>query len=91
MSANELTSKVRELKELKTMADELAAEIAAIEDEIKSEMSARQVDEMIAGAFKIRWKLVESSRFDAKGFREATPELAERFTIRSQARRFTVA
>lgn len=91
MSANELTSKVRELKELKTMADELAAEIAAIEEEIKSEMSARQVDEMIAGAFKIRWKLVESSRFDAKAFREAMPELAERFTIRSQARRFTVA
>ena len=91
MSANELTSKVRERKELKTMADELAAEIATIEDEIKAEMSARQVDEMIAGAFKIRWKLVESCRFDAKAFREAMPELAERFTIRTQARRFTVA
>lgn len=91
MSANELTSKVRELKELKTMADELAGEIAAIESEIKAEMNARQVDELMAGAFKIRWKLVESSRFDSKGFRAAMPELAERFTIRTQARRFTVA
>ena len=36
MSANELTSKVRELKELKAMADELAAEITAIEDAIKA-------------------------------------------------------
>ena len=41
MSANELTSKVRELKELKATADELAAEITAIEDEIKAEMTAR--------------------------------------------------
>lgn len=41
MSANEMTAKVRELKELKAMADEIAAEITAIEDEIKAEMTAR--------------------------------------------------
>lgn len=32
MSMNELTAKVEELRELRRMADELAAEIAAIED-----------------------------------------------------------
>lgn len=32
MSANEMTAKVRELKELKAMAEELAQEITAIED-----------------------------------------------------------
>ncbi len=40
MSMNELTKKVRELKELKAMADELAAEITAIEDDLKAEMTA---------------------------------------------------
>ena len=35
MSTVELTKKVRELKELKLMAEELAAEIADIEAEIK--------------------------------------------------------
>lgn len=41
MSTNEMTSKIRELKELKAMAEELAAEITAIEDTIKAEMTAR--------------------------------------------------
>ena len=41
MSANEMTAKVRELKELKAMAEELAQEITAIEDVIKAELTAR--------------------------------------------------
>ncbi len=40
MSKTEMTNKVRELKELKAMADELAAEITAIEDSIKADMTA---------------------------------------------------
>lgn len=38
MSTKEMTAKVRELKELKAMAEELEAEITAIEDTIKAEM-----------------------------------------------------
>lgn len=71
MSTQDLQSKAQALHELKAFADELAGEIAAIESEIKAEMNVRQVDEMMAGTFKIRWKLVESSRFDSKGFRAA--------------------
>lgn len=91
MSTQDMAGKAAELKELKNMMDELAAEIAAIEDEIKAELTARGVDELTAGAFKIRYKTVQSSRFDTKGFRAAMPELAERFTIPTQTRRFTVA
>ena len=54
MSTIELTSKVKELKELKMMAEELAAEITAIEDSIKAEMTARETDELITGEYKIR-------------------------------------
>jgi predicted transcriptional regulator len=36
MSTNELLSKVRELKELQTMAEELQAEINSIQDAIKA-------------------------------------------------------
>lgn len=42
MSANEMTAKVRELKELKAMAEELAQEITAIEDAIKAELTRSQ-------------------------------------------------
>ena len=91
MSTNELTGKVRELKELKAMAEELAAEISAIEDTIKAEMTARDTDEMTVDVFNIRWKKVVSSRFDTIAFKKAMPELAERFTKQTESRRFSVA
>lgn len=91
MSTNELTSKVRELKELKTMADELAAEITSIEDIIKAEMTARNTDEMQIDIFKIRWSKCTSNRFDSTSFKKAMPELYNQFTKQSEYRRFTVA
>lgn len=42
MSTSELTSKIRELKELKSYAEEIAEEIAALEDIIKAEMIERE-------------------------------------------------
>lgn len=91
MSTNELTSKVRELKELKTMADELAAEITSIEDIIKGEMTARNIEEMQIDIFKIRWSKCTSNRFDSTSFKKAMPELYNQFTKQSEYRRFTVA
>lgn len=91
MSANELTSKVKELKELKLMAEELAAEITAIEDSIKAEMTARETDEIIAGEYKIRWKTVVSNRFDTASFKKTHAELYNQYTKATETRRFTVA
>lgn len=91
MSSNELTSKVRELKELKQMADELAAEITAIEDTIKAEMTARNTEEMTVDVFKIRWTKVTSSRIDTSAFKKAMPDLAAKFTKTTESRKFTIA
>ena len=91
MSINEMTSKVRELKELKLMAEELAAEITAIEDDIKAEMTTRGVDELIAGDNKVRWTTVTSNRLDTTAFKKAMPELAEQFTKTTTTRRFSIA
>lgn len=91
MSTNEMTAKVRELKELKAMADEIAAEITAIEDEIKAEMTARNTEEMTVDIFKIRWTHVTSSRLDSASFKKAMPELYGQFTKTTQSRRFSIA
>lgn len=91
MSTNELTTKVRELKELKAMAEELAAEITAIEDVIKAEMTARNTDEMQIDVYKIRWTKVLSNRFDSTAFKKAMPELHAQFTKQTESRRFSVA
>lgn len=91
MSKTEMTSKVRELKELKAMADELAAEITSIEDSIKADMTAQGVDELTVDVFTIRYKTVKSSRFDTTAFKKAMPDLAAQFTKQTESRRFTVA
>lgn len=91
MSQNELTSKVRELKELKAFAEQIADEISALEDAIKAEMTERDTEEMQIDIFKVRWTRVQSSRFDTTAFKKAMPELAAQFTKVIESRHFTVA
>ena len=91
MSINEITLKVRELKVLKAMADELTAEITAIEDTIKAEMTAQNVEEMSVDVFKVRYKTITSSRFDAAAFKATHAELYDQYTKQTTSRRFSVA
>ena len=91
MSMNELEAKVAELRELRRMADELAGEIAATEDELKAYMTANNADELHGPSFKITWKAITSSRLDSKALKAAAPELCERFTKTTTSRRFIVA
>jgi predicted phage-related endonuclease len=91
MSTIELVSKVRELKELQAMAEELQTEINSIQDVIKAEMNARGVDEIVVDVFKIRWKVVKSSRFDTAAFKATHAELYKQYTKETETRRFTVA
>lgn len=89
MSANELKKKVRELRQLQSLIEEAQAEAEAIKDQIKAHMG--QAEELRAGEYKITWKPVTSSRLDSKALRAAAPELVERFTKTTTARRFCVA
>ena len=91
MSMNELTAKVRQLKELETMAAEIAAEIETLKDQFKEEMTTRNTDELQVDVFKIRWTKVQSSRFDTTAFKKAMPDLAQQFTKTSESRRFSIA
>lgn len=91
MSQNEIITTVEELQELRRMQEELEAEIAALQDRIKAHMDASGVDQMTAGAFKVSWKEVKSSRVDTAALKKALPELAQQFTRTTTTRRFTVA
>ena len=88
MSTNEITKTAAELMELKRMSEELDAEIATLEDAIKKEMGNRE--QLIAGAFKVTWKPVTSSRFDAARFKKDHAELSEAYTKVTTARRFCI-
>lgn len=91
MNTNELTAKIRELKEYKSMVDELTQMIAAVEKDIKAEMEARNTDELTVDVYRVRWSEVESKRFDVAAFRKNMPILAEFYTKSSIAKRFSIA
>ena len=74
MSMIEMESKVNELRELKRLADELAGEISALEDELKAHMTATGPDELHGPSFKITWKPVTSSRLDSKALKLRPPQ-----------------
>lgn len=88
MSNQSMEAKVKELMELKRMKEELEAEITAAEDEIKSVMGNEEM--LLAGAFKVTWKAVTSSRLDSSALKKALPEVAERFMKQTTTRRFCV-
>lgn len=66
MSANEISAKVQELRELRRMADELSAEIDSLQDSIKQHMDAAGVDTLAGLDYKITYKAVTSSRLDSR-------------------------
>ena len=89
MSIKDMEAKARELQELKRMREELDMEIEAAQDAIKAAMG--DAESITAGAYKITWKPVTSSRLDGKALKAALPEIAERFTVTSTVRRFCVS
>ena len=91
MNTAELTKQVRNLKELKQMKEELENEITAIEDSIKAEMTAQNVNEMTVDVFKIRWTPVSSNRFDTSAFKKIYSDLYNQFTKVIDTKRFTIA
>ena len=63
MSGIEISEKIRALKEWEEVIAEAQAEAEAIKDSIKAEMSVRQVEELEADTFIVRWTSVLSNRF----------------------------
>lgn len=92
MSTNEISNRVKELRELRRMADELTAEMESIKDEIKQHMTVQGVDELAGADYKVMWKPVESKRFDKVAMVNAFgQECYDRFCKVTTSRRFTLA
>lgn len=91
MSSTEIQTKVRELRELQRMADELATEMEAVKDALKAHLDAQGVDSLAGVDYLVTWKKVTSARLDGKALKAALPEIAAQYTRQTTARRFVVA
>ena len=91
MSTTEINAKVKELRELRRMADELATEIEAVQDSIKSQMDAQGVDTLAGADWKVTWRPVTSTRLDSSALKKELQEIAARFMKQATTRRFVLA
>lgn len=91
MSSIEISKKIRALKEWEEVIAEAQAEAEAIKDSIKAEMCARQVEELEADTFIVRWTSVLSNRFDTTAFKKEHNDLYQQFTKQTTSRRFSIA
>lgn len=80
---NELTTKIKELRELQALAEEANAEIEALKDAIKAYMV--DTEELRAGEYKVTWRPVSSVKLDTAALKKA---VYQAFT---RTRRFVIA
>lgn len=91
MSKIELLAKIELLNKYEAMMEEIKAEADTIRNSIKAEMEAREVEEMIAGQYIIRYTSVLSQRFDSTAFKKVMPEVYKAYTKQVSSRRFTIS
>lgn len=91
MSVDLMDQKVKELRELRRMQEELADEIEAIQDELKAHMDAHGMDTLLGFDWKVTWKSVTSNRLDTTALKKELPDIAARFMKQTTARRFVLA
>lgn len=90
MTDRQLNNRIQKINDLENQIKEMEAQVDAIRDEIKADLTEKQTDEHNTGSFVIRWKEVISSRLDSKALKAALPDVFKTYTKESKCRRFTI-
>lgn len=91
MSTVELATKIEALKEWEALAQEAAAEIEALKDSIKNEMTVRGIEELKVGTHIVRYTTVLTQRFDSTALKKVMPEVYTAYIKQVTSRRFSIA
>lgn len=88
MNVNEIMSSLAEYMRL---ADETAAIIDGLKDQLKAAIQASGTDTIIGTEHKASYKTVISSRIDTAALKKALPDVAREYTRTTETKRFTFA
>jgi predicted phage-related endonuclease len=91
MSTNEIISKIEAMREWESLIANAQEEADTLRDSIKAEMEQRDLEELEAGAYIVRWTSVLSNRFDSSAFKKAYADLYKSFTKQVASRRFSIS
>ncbi|MCI5679298.1 MAG: hypothetical protein MR278_04885 [Bacteroidales bacterium] len=91
MTKKEIIVQIELMNEWERVIEEAKAEVEAIKDSIKAEMADRDLDELEAGSYIVRYKTVATSRFDSTAFKKTYEDLYKAFLKQSTSRRFSIS
>jgi len=91
MTTNEITNMIETMNNYDELAAKAKAKADAIRDALKEKMIARDIEELDAGAYIIRYTSIISNRFDSTTFKRLYADLYKDFTKPVSSRRFSVS
>lgn len=91
MTNSELIKKIEALNEWETILEEAKNEVEAIRDEIKADMTEKDLEELDLGKYIVRWTPILSNRFDTTAFKKVYGDLYKAYTKQVASRRFSIA
>ena len=91
MSKNEMITMIETMNNYDDLAAKAKAKADAIREAIKEEMIRQDTEELVAGAYIVRFTSVISNRFDSTTFKRLYADLYKDFTKPVSSRRFSVS
>ena len=85
-----IENRINKIKYLEDEKKNIDAQIEALKNEIKTEMTNRGVDECRTANFVVRFKEIISNNFDSKRFKADMPDLYDTYTTVRKSMRFTI-
>ena len=91
MSKNEMVAMIEAMNDYDELAAKVKAKADALREQLKEEMVRQNVEELIAGAYILRYTPIISNRFDSTTFKRLYADLYKDFTKPVSSRRFSVS
>ena len=91
MSTNDLELTLSLIHSLEEQREEITAQIEALKDSVKSEMTAQSTDKLTVGNFRVSWTKYWRRVFDTTAFRREHKELYENYVTTKPASFFRVS
>ena len=90
MDNKTINEKIVEIRNFENEIKQMQEVVDSLKDELKDEMTARGVDELDTGTFKLTFKEIISNRFDSKSFQKDNEILYKAYLKESFSKRFMI-
>lgn len=91
MTVKEMDKMAAKYRKLRSMKEQIEAEMDMITDQLKAQMSETGTDTLTGKDWKAQWTFVNGTRLDTTALKKALPDLVEQYTRPNHYRRFTLA